>query len=168
MKKLDNNYAFIDSQNLNLSILRIGWQLDFARFRIYLKEKYSVSKAFLFLGHIQANAGLYRRLEEDGYILIYKKVLSYKDGTVKGNVDAELILQSILEYHNYNKAVVVTGDGDFKCLVEYLISRNNLECLIVPDKFSFSALFKADEFKTYLRYMNDLEQKLSLYKEKAL
>ncbi|MBL7158947.1 hypothetical protein ISS85_00520 [Candidatus Microgenomates bacterium] len=38
------NYAFIDSQNLNLGVLSQGWRLDFARFRVYLKEKYKVEK----------------------------------------------------------------------------------------------------------------------------
>ncbi len=53
MKKKENNYAFIDSQNLNLSILSLGWKLDFARFRVYLNEKYGVEKAFLFIGYIK-------------------------------------------------------------------------------------------------------------------
>jgi hypothetical protein len=39
MKNNENNYAFIDSQNLNLGIRILGWKLDYARFRIYLKEK---------------------------------------------------------------------------------------------------------------------------------
>ena len=37
MRKKENNYAFIDSQNLNLSIRALGWKLDFRRFRIYLR-----------------------------------------------------------------------------------------------------------------------------------
>ena len=59
MKKKLNNYAFIDSQNLNLSIRSLGWKLDFARFRIYLKEKYGVTKAFLFIGYVEGNNDLY-------------------------------------------------------------------------------------------------------------
>ncbi len=47
--KNKNNYAFIDSQNLNLSIKDQGWALDFKRFREYLKDKYGVIKAFLFI-----------------------------------------------------------------------------------------------------------------------
>jgi len=40
MKEKENNYAFIDSNNLNLAIQELGWKLDFKRFRIYLKEKH--------------------------------------------------------------------------------------------------------------------------------
>ena len=50
-----NNYAFIDSQNLNLSIQAQGWNLDFARFRKYISHRFSVSMAFLFIGLVPGN-----------------------------------------------------------------------------------------------------------------
>ncbi|MDD5071770.1 MAG: hypothetical protein PHQ42_03475, partial [Patescibacteria group bacterium] len=75
MRKEINNYAFIDSQNLNLGIKSLGWKLDFKKFRIYLKDKYRVNKAYLFLGYIPENQNMYRKLQEYGYILIFKPVL---------------------------------------------------------------------------------------------
>ncbi|MEW6171401.1 MAG: hypothetical protein AB1472_07610, partial [Candidatus Omnitrophota bacterium] len=59
MKKPENNYAFIDSQNLNLAIKDCGWELDFTRFYVYLKDKYEITKAFLFIGYIAGNEALY-------------------------------------------------------------------------------------------------------------
>ena len=112
-----SNFAFIDSQNLNLSIQSLGWKLDFARFRIYLKDKYKVEKAFLFIGYIEGNNDLYKSLQEAGFICIFKPTLIYKNGSTKGNCDAELVLQAMIEYSNYDKAVIVTGDGDFYCLI---------------------------------------------------
>lgn len=50
MPEPGGNYAFIDSQNLNLGVQDLGWQLDFKRFRVYLKEKFHVRRAYLFLG----------------------------------------------------------------------------------------------------------------------
>jgi uncharacterized LabA/DUF88 family protein len=38
-------------------------------------------------------------------------------GRVKGNVDAELVLHTMIEYDNYSKAIIISGDGDFFCLV---------------------------------------------------
>jgi len=76
-----NNYAFIDSQNLNLSIKQQGWKLDFKRFRIYLQQKYKVTKAFLFIGYIASNQRLYDTLQSFGYILIFKPTM--KISTVK-------------------------------------------------------------------------------------
>lgn len=165
MLKPQTNYAFIDSQNLNLSIRSLGWNLDFRKFRIHLKEKYGVAKAFLFIGFIEGNNDLYTALQEAGFICIFKPTLKYKDGTTKGNCDAELVLQAMIEYLNYEKAVIVTGDGDFYCLVKYLIDKEKLESVVIPNQFKFSALLKRDEVKPYLRYMNELRGRLE-YKKK--
>ena len=87
MNKLEyKNYAFIDSQNLNLSIQRLGWKLDFFRFRVYLREKYKVKIAYLFIGYLPENQDLYNSLQKYGYVLIFKPTLKYKDGRVKGNL----------------------------------------------------------------------------------
>ncbi|MBU0619978.1 MAG: hypothetical protein V1768_04185 [Patescibacteria group bacterium] len=79
-RKRENNYAFIDSQNLNLAIQGCGWKLDFARFFVYLKDKYNVKKAFLFIGYFTGNESLYTYLQKAGYIVIFKPTLVYKDG----------------------------------------------------------------------------------------
>ena len=142
-KKAKRNYAFIDSQNLNLGIQRLGWNLDFRKFRVYLKEKYGVDTA---------------------YVLIFKELLKYANGSVKGNCDAELVLQSMIDYKNYEKAVIISGDGDFACLVRYLSKYNKLEQVIVPDIARYSALLKKAAGK-HLDSMNDLKHKLS-YKKK--
>lgn len=160
MTSEENNYAFIDSQNLNLSIRDLGWKLDFTKFRIYLREKYGVTKAFLFIGFIEGNATLYQSLQEAGFICIFKPTLKYKNGTTKGNCDAELVLQAMIEYPNYNGAVVVSGDGDFQCLVKYLLGKEKLTVIIIPNQRKFSALLNFKIFRPYLRFMNNLDKKL--------
>jgi len=97
MKKPQNNYAFIDSQNLNLSIRSQGWILDFGKLRQYLRDKYSITKAFLFIGYVYDNQDLYTALQKDGYILIFKPTLRLPDGRVKGNIDADLVLHAMIE-----------------------------------------------------------------------
>ena len=126
MKIISNNYAFIDSQNLNLAIRDQGWILDFKRFRVYLKDKYKVLKAFLFLGYVEKNNKMYSFLESVGYYCIFKPTLAYKDGHTKGNCDAELVLHTMIEFRNFDKAVIVSGDGDFYCLIDYLKKQNKL------------------------------------------
>jgi uncharacterized LabA/DUF88 family protein len=138
----ENNYAFIDSQNVSFGVRTMGWHLDFAKFRIYLKEKYGVSKAYLFLGYIPWNTERYETLNEYGYSLIFKKTIINKAGLIKGNLDAELVLQAMIEYENYEKAVIVSGDGDFACLVRYLNENQKMKNVIVPDKNRYSGLLK--------------------------
>ncbi len=167
MKKKENNYAFIDSQNLNLNIRNQGWILDFAQFRVYLKEKYAATKVFLFIGYVEDNKKLYNFLTRSGYICIFKPTLEYKDGSTKGNCDAELVLQAMIEFPSYDKAVIVSGDGDFHCLAKYLLEKNKLEALLIPNRYKFSALLKFRIFRPYLRFMNDLRSRLSYKKEKA-
>jgi uncharacterized LabA/DUF88 family protein len=137
-------YAFIDSQNLNLGTLEFGWKLDFAKFRLYLRNKYNVQKAYLFIGYIEKNNNLYQKLQEFGYILIFKPVLSIKKNrnvTYKGNVDAELVLHTMIQKNNFQKAIIVSGDGDFYCLVEYLFKENLLAKIMTPNS-KYSSLLK--------------------------
>ena len=74
-----NNYAFIDSQNLNLGVKSQGWDLDFARFGQFLKDKYQVEKAYLFIGFVPDNQALYTELQKAGYICIFKPTLEIKE-----------------------------------------------------------------------------------------
>lgn len=159
------NFAFIDSQNVNLSIQALGWNLGFAQFRRYLSDKYNVTKAFLFLGYVEGNNDLYVSLQEAGFICIFKPTLQYKDGTTKGNCDAEMVLQTMIEYNNFDRAVIVTGDGDFYCLVKYLIEKEKLEIVLIPNRLKFSALLKFKICLPYLRFMNELKGKLAYIKK---
>jgi uncharacterized LabA/DUF88 family protein len=160
-----NVYAFIDSQNLNLAIRELGWKLDFKRFRIYLKEKYGVTRAFIFIGFVEGNSSLYTALQEAGFLCVFRPTLKYKNGTTKGNCDAELVLQTMIEYLNFSSALIVSGDGDFHCLVKYLLEKGKLEVILIPNRLKFSALLKFGIFKPYLRFANDLKEKLELKKK---
>ncbi len=156
-----NNYAFVDSQNLNLGIRQQGWNLDFKKFRAYLQEKYGITKAFLFIGYIPSNQGLYTALQSFGYILVFKPTLQGKKGKIKGNVDAELVLYSMKELSHYDKALIVSGDGDFACLVEHLKKMKKLLNLLIPDRNQYSSLLR--KFNTDIIYMNNLRVKLEFH-----
>ncbi len=159
MKQHKNNYAFIDSQNFNLGIQSLGWNLDFKKFRVYLHEKYGVSTVYLFIGYIQQNQDLYASLQKAGYILIFKPVLRDKNGKVKGNVDADLVLQTMIEYNNFDKAVIVTSDGDFYSLVKYLYEHNKLKLVMSPYVKTCSMLLKKSA-KEKIVFMDNLRYKL--------
>lgn len=164
MQKPLVNFAFIDSQNLNLGVRKLGWTLDYRRFRIYLKEKYAVRKAFLFIGYMPENERLYKSLQEYGYVLIFKPILFGKDKRIKGNCDSELVLYAMIEYWNYSKAIIVSSDGDFYCLVRYFYEMRKLERVLSPDRNNCSILLKKAA-KERIRFLWPLRNFLS-YKGK--
>ena len=160
MKPQQNNFAFIDGQNLHLGIKDLGWNLNYKRFRVYLSEKYNVNKAYIFIGYVPENQEPYKSLQEVGYILVFKPVLIPKDGKQKGNVDADLVLRAMIDYPDYSKAVIVTSDGDFYSLVEYLYSNNKLEVVLAPHKEKCSVLLKK-KAKEKIDFLDNLKGKLT-------
>ncbi|MEI7918506.1 MAG: NYN domain-containing protein [Candidatus Saccharibacteria bacterium] len=148
-------YAFIDSQNLNMGVsndvvhkghkIYSDWKLDFMKFRRYLRDKLKVDEAFLFIGNLPGHESMYAYLQRCGYMLVLKPTTSYKDKDgsfkVKGNVDTDLVLYAAAkEIDNYDQAVIVTGDGDFLSLCEYLDDQGKLGHIVIPNKHKFSQL----------------------------
>lgn len=135
MKRTENNYAYIDGANLHKGVRELGWELDYNRFRVWLRERYGVAVAYIFIGFVGKHKNLYTRLQEAGFILMYKEV-SYDDvGKVKGNCDAALVLKVATDYYErkFHKAVIVSSDGDYAELVGFLKERSALRLLVSPN-----------------------------------
>lgn len=158
MKVKENNFAFIDSQNLNLSIKDQGWLLDFKKFRVYLKDRFYINEAYIFIGFVKGNQKLYTYLQKAGYIIVFKPTLKLPNEKFKGNVDAELVLHSMIQYNHYDKAVIVSGDGDFHCLIDYFLKNNKLKRLVVPNKKRYSSLLRV--FSGFISFLNGTKEKL--------
>ena len=163
MRKQENNFAYIDGTNLHKGIEELGWQLDYKRFRIWLAEKFGVAKAYIFLGFIKENNNLYRDLRNWDYNIIFKTALPNQKGGIKGNCDAEMVLQTVSDMYekNYEKALIVTGDGDFACLANFLNERNKLKAVLSPNHKKASILLKKivlvnilflERFKSFLEH----------------
>jgi uncharacterized LabA/DUF88 family protein len=160
-----SNYAFIDSQNLHIAIHEIGWKIDFKKFRIYLKEHHRVKKAYMFMGFKPDEQQLYNYLQDAGYTLIFKPILELKNGRIKGNCDAELVLQAMIDFDQYEKAVIVSGDGDFHCLIKHLKERHKLQTVLVPSAKNCSSLLKK-LLGGHLSLVSDLRRKIEFVKRK--
>ncbi|MDP2704016.1 MAG: NYN domain-containing protein [bacterium] len=140
MKKDRNNFAYIDGANLYKGAKSLGWELDYRRFRVWLNDKYGIKTAYLFIGLVPANKDLYTKLQEMGYVLVYKEVTYDGDGRVKGNCDADLVLKSVVDFYEkrLSSAVIVTSDGDYAGLVKFLKEKNVFLSLVSPsNKCSF-------------------------------
>lgn len=157
------NYAYIDGQNLTAGLRAQGWKLNQKKFREYLESEFGVTKAYIFVGFMEEQQDMYSALQEVGFIMYFKPMVRYDDGTVKGNVDADMVLQTMIDIDNYDKAVIVSGDGDFAGLIRHLASKNKLKQVIIPNRDKHSSLFKRlDDYDTkHFTYMDDLRGKLA-------
>ena len=167
MKFKENNYAFIDSQNVHKGVQRdLKWEMDWFRFRICLKEKYNVTTAYLFIGFIPEHNDMYDELQKAGFILKFKPVLSNGSSGVKGNVDADLVLQAMIDYQNYDKAVIVSSDGDFYSLARHLYDNKKLEAVLSPHRLKCSSLLRKSA-KDKMFYLDKLQETLEKRKSTA-
>lgn len=159
MKNEGSNFAFIDGQNLNLGVQSMGWKLNYYRFRKYLLEKYSVVTAYYFIGYVPGNQPLYSELQKAGYVLVFKPTIPDGDGHVKGNIDADLVLQAMLDFSNYDQAIIISSDGDFYSLVKHLYQNKKLRFVMSPYVDTCSTLLKK-EAKERIVFMDNLREKL--------
>jgi uncharacterized LabA/DUF88 family protein len=152
---LGNNIAYIDGANLYKGIESLGWKLDYLRFRKWLTDKYQVKRSYLFIGLVPKFKDLYTYLQESGFTLIFKETTYDGSGKIKGNCDADLVLQVISDYYenNFGKAVIVASDGDYASLIDFLKDRKRIKILLSPaDERKCSILLKRTNIPiTYLR-----------------
>ncbi|MEX0748487.1 MAG: NYN domain-containing protein [Candidatus Saccharimonadales bacterium] len=157
-----NNYAFIDGQNLNMGVQSLGWKLDYKKFRDLLESDFDVTRAYMFVGFMEEQQPLYNALQEAGFILVFKPLIRHGDSEIKGNVDAEMVLQVMIDINNYDQAVIITGDGDFAGLIRHLVSAKKLKQIVIPNKDKYSSLFdRMEEFDSkHVTYMNDIRKRV--------
>ena len=168
MERKRDNYAYIDGANLHQGIHSLGWKLDYARFRVWLSEKYNVDRAYIFIGLIPRYKELYTYLQEAGFTLVFKEVIYDGNGKPKGNCDADLVLQASCDAfeNKCNSAVIVSSDGDYAGLVKFLMERKKLRAILSPHtKDLCSILLKRTNAP--IAYLNDQKSILRVRKEKA-
>ena len=134
---------YIDGNNLYRSAKELGFEIDYKKFRGWLRQKYNPANVYLFIGLVPSRAKFYERLQEYGFILIFKQTVSVS-GKVKGNCDAELVLKNVSDFYTkaFEQCILITGDGDFGCLVEFLKNNSALAGIISPDEKRCSILLK--------------------------
>ena len=160
---ISNNLAFIDGQNLFMNTAKRvinPWVIDLARFNVYLKRKYNVSKAYYFLGYVQdEHNDIYEEIQKAGFILLFRLHNPAMVGKKKGNVDSDIIfsvMKKLYRKEDFNKIILVSGDGDYKLLVDFLIEENRFEKILFPDRQFRSSLYK-ELTNNYFVYLDDTD-----------
>ncbi len=171
MEKKENNLAFIDGQNLYLGTTKSDkkWAVDLKRLRVYLNKKYNVEKAYYFLGCVNDEfQDLYDEIQETGFILKFREHNTVMLGKKKGNVDSDIIffvMEKLYKKENFDKVVLVSGDGDYKKLVDFLIAENKFKKILFPNKKFASSLYKQIT-RVYYSYLEDVKNKIGREKQK--
>ena len=169
------NYAYVDGQNLYMGTAKSTpkWHVDLKRLRVYLAEKYSVDKAFYYLGYVQEGdeiEKLYEEIQSAGFVLVFRQHNSAMLGQKKGNVDSDIIfnvMKRIYAREKFNKIVVVSGDGDYKMLVDFLITEGKFEKILFPNSKYRSSLYKKISSKFYAS-LDQPSTKIKIEKKKRV
>ncbi|MCK5588890.1 MAG: NYN domain-containing protein [Candidatus Pacebacteria bacterium] len=167
------NVAFIDGQNLHLGTKTASpsWRINLYKFRVYLKEKYKAEKVYYFLGVVDENYNkLYDEIQSAGFVLFFRKHNSNMLGEKKGNIDVDLVftvMEKMYRGEIKDKIILVSGDGDYKILVDFLIKENKFEKILFPNFKKASSLYKKMTAKYFADLSNiDLVKKISDKKKK--
>ena len=145
---------YIDGNNLYRSAKELGYEINYKKINGWLRQKYNADSIYLFIGLVPDRIKFYEHLQECGFILIFKQTISVA-GKIKGNCDAELVLKTVSDFYTkaYDSCILVTGDGDFGCLVEFLKENKVIDKVIAPDENKCSILIKNKNIE--ITFLND-------------
>ena len=155
----ENNLAFVDGQNLYMGTRKIkegAWKVNLKKFRIFLKDKYHIQTAYYFLGCVDERyQELYTSIQEAGFVLIFREHNAAMIGKKKGNVDSDIvfsIMKKLYKKEIFDKIVLISGDGDYKQLVDFLIEEKRFKKVLFPNRKFASSLYKklGSEFFDFL------------------
>ena len=145
---------YIDGNNLYRSAKELGYEINYKKINGWLRQKYNADSIYLFIGLVPDRIKFYEHLQECGFILIFKQTIPVA-GKIKGNCDAELVLKTVSDFYTkaYDSCILVTGDGDFGCLVEFLKENKVIDKVIAPDENKCSILIKNKNIE--ITFLND-------------
>lgn len=169
------NIAFIDGQNLYMGTAKREqnpWRIDLMRFRVYLSQKYGIAKAYYFLGCVdETRQELYEEIQAAGFVLVFREHSTVMLGKKKGNVDSDIVFHVMKKLYKGEipqKIFLVSGDGDYKILVDFLIEESRFGKMLFPNRQFASSLYKklGSEYFDHLE-SPDVRSKIESKKEKG-
>ncbi len=161
MKKEFKNYAYIDGANLHKGVESSAWKLDYRKFRSWIRQKFGVTDAYLFIGLMSKHADLYTSLQSTGYKLIFKEIVYDGSGKAKGNCDADLVLQAVRDYYETRPGatLLVSSDGDYASLVRFW-QEKKIHCVIVSPAPIAKCSILLKRTGAPIIYLEDMKHKL--------
>ena len=170
-----NNYAYIDGANLHITYGYLDWKLDYDKLLNYLRKRLNVGVAYYFIGNTPDNQDLYTNLDSFGYTVRLKepspfitaeevcpdcgKILTPARQRYKADVDSYLTMQVMSDINDFDKAVLISSDGDYDNLVKRLINQDKLRLVFAPCKAGCSWLLKSAA-KGRIAFIDDYKNEL--------
>jgi uncharacterized LabA/DUF88 family protein len=113
--------VYIDAANLILSARTHGIEYDIAILCEYLRYRYSATSCVYFTGRISALQADYSRIAKLGMEIVFKEIYS-EHAKTKANCDVEIAhrITRDIERKKVDGIVLVSGDGDFAGLLDYI------------------------------------------------
>lgn len=157
-------YAFIDASNIIYGASDHGWKMDFAKLFLYLRVRFKVDRIYYYAGLDKDNLKqihFYEKLQEFGYTLRLVPVKVFRDGKKKADIDSRMTFEMMKYFAEYNNAVILTGDGDYYWVLEYLLLHKKSVKLIAHTKSTAKELKRlfGEEFTDLSRIKNKIEFK---------
>ena len=90
-------------------------------------------------------------------------------GEKKGNVDSDIIFSIMKRMYlkdSFQRIVLVSGDGDYKMLIDFLVGEDKLEKILFPKQRYASSLYKTIDSK-YVADLSDSDVRRKIAKKKA-
>lgn len=161
-------YAFLDATNIIYGASDSGWKMDFKKLSRYLKERYDAEKILYYAGVDAENKKqlrFYEKLQEFGYLLRLIPVKTFKDGRKKADVDSRMTFEMMLYFDKYDRALVMTGDGDYYWVLEYLLLKHKSVKLLAHASSTARDLKKM--FEGNFQDLNDVKNRLRRQKNEV-
>src|SRR3954470_13332547 len=132
MSTLQRSALFIDGANLYATTKALGFDIDYKRLLKEFQGRDNLIRAFYYTAMIEDQEyssirPLIDWLDYNAYRVVTKPVKEFTDAAgrrrIKGNMDIELAIDALELAPHMDHAVLFSGDGDFRSLVEALQRR---------------------------------------------
>jgi len=158
--------VFIDDANLFYAKKKVGWQIDFKRFRELLGQMmqiehfgYYIVMPALWDPSYKRSIGYLNKIKETAEVKI--KPLKYiKTGTTlikKGDVDLEIAVDVMRNLKKVDAIIIVSGDSDYVELRNFLLEQNKKIIF-----FAFRENIAWEIRKKKFVFLNDLKDDIKL------
>ena len=162
---------FIDGSNLYATARALGFDIDYKSLLELFSSKGQLVRAYYYTALMEDQEYMPIRplvdwLDYNGYTLVTKPTKEFTDTMgrrkIKGNMDMELAIDVLEMAEHIDHAILFSGDGDFRRLVE-AVQRRGVRVTVVST-FQSSPPMVADELRRQADAfveLNDLASKIS-------